>query len=94
VYGQELVVPLEFVVPSLRVISITNMTEQGTIQERLSQLMSMEEDMILVGFHQEVQKSRDKSWHDRNIKRKCFKEGYIVLLYNNKFFQHPRMLDY
>jgi transposase InsO family protein len=89
VYGQEAVVPLEFLVPSLRVAAITNMTERGTVQERLSQLMEMEEDRILAGFHQEVQKARDKSWHDRHIKRKSFKEGDLVLVYDSKFLQHP-----
>jgi transposase InsO family protein len=52
VYVQEAVVPLEFLVPSLRVGEITHMTEQGVVQERLNQLMTMEEEWILVGFHQ------------------------------------------
>jgi hypothetical protein len=56
VYGQEAVVPLEFLVPSMRIASITNMTERGVVQERLSQLFLMEEDSILERFHQEVQK--------------------------------------
>jgi hypothetical protein len=51
--------------------------------------MEMEEDRILVGFHQEVQKERDKAWHDRHIKRKSFKEGDLVLVYDSKFLQHP-----
>jgi hypothetical protein len=67
-------VPLELLVPSLQVTRITNMTERGAIQERLSQLMSMEEDRILAGFHQEVHKARDKSWHDQHIKKKSFNE--------------------
>ena len=50
--------------------------------------MEMEEDRILAGFHQEVQKTRDKSWHDRHIKRKSFKEGYLVLVYDSKSLQH------
>jgi len=37
------------------------MKEQGAVQERLSQLLEMEEDRILAGFHQELQKERDKS---------------------------------
>jgi hypothetical protein len=82
------VVPLEFSVPSLRVEIITNMTGRGTVHERLNQLMEMEEDKILAGFHQEVQKARDKSWHDRHIKNKSFKEGDLVLLYEKKKFQH------
>jgi hypothetical protein len=60
VYGQEVVVPLEFLIPGLCVEAITQMTERGIVQERLNQLLSMEEDRILVGFHQQVQKERDK----------------------------------
>jgi hypothetical protein len=89
VYGQEVVVPLEFLVPSLCVVTITNMKEQGALQERISQLMVMEEDGILAGFHQEVQKARDKAWNGRHIKRKSFKEGDLVLVYDSKFLHHP-----
>jgi hypothetical protein len=92
VYGQEAVVPLEFLVPILRVATITNITERGAVQESLSQLMLMEEDRILAGFHQEVQKSRDKAWHDRHIKRKSFNDGDLVLVYDIKSLQHPGKL--
>jgi hypothetical protein len=92
VYGQEEVVPSEFLVPSLCVATITNMIERGILQEMLSQMMMMDEDMILVGFHQEVHKVRDKSWHDRHIKRKNFKEGDLVLVYDSKSLQHPGKL--
>jgi hypothetical protein len=51
--------------------------------------MEMEEYMILVGFHQEVQKGREKYWHDKHIKRKSFKEGDLVLVYDSKSLQHP-----
>jgi hypothetical protein len=68
------------------------MTKQGTIEERLNQLMTMEEDQSLAGFHQQVHKARDKAWHDRHIKKKTFKEGDLVLMYDNKPFQHPGKL--
>jgi len=32
--------------------------------------MELEEDIILEGFHQEVQKAKDKAWHDKHIKKK------------------------
>jgi hypothetical protein len=51
--------------------------------------MKMKEDRIIAGFHQEVKKARDKAWHDKNMKRKSFKEGDLVLLYDSKFFHHP-----
>jgi hypothetical protein len=87
-YGHKAIVPLEFLVPSLCIAAITQMIERGAIQERLNQLLSMEEDRILAGFNQQVQKSRDKSWHDRHIKKRTFKEGDLVFLYDNKSFQH------
>jgi hypothetical protein len=54
--------------------------------------MTMEEDQILAGFHQQAQRARDKAWHDRHIKKKTFKEGDLVLMYDNKSFQHPGKL--
>jgi hypothetical protein len=50
--------------------------------------MIMEEDTILAGFHQEVQKAREKYWHEKHIKRKDFKEGDLVLVYDSKSLQH------
>jgi hypothetical protein len=50
--------------------------------------MVMEEDRILERFHQEVHKERDKSWHETHIKRKSFKEGDLVLVYDSKFIHH------
>jgi hypothetical protein len=70
------------------IATIKNMTERGASQERLKQLMELEEDMIVGGFHQEVNKEKDKSWNDRHIKEKKFKEGDLVLLYDNKHLQH------
>jgi len=52
----------------------------------------MEEDIILAGFHQEVQKERDKARNDRHIKRKIFKEGDLVLVYDSKSLQQPGKL--
>jgi hypothetical protein len=92
VYGQEAVVPLEFLIPSLSVAAITQMTERGAVQEIMNQLLSMEEDRILAGFHQQVKKAIDKAWHDHHIKRKTFKEGDLVFLYDSKALQHPGKL--
>jgi hypothetical protein len=85
VYGHEEVVPLEYLIPILCITSIANMIERGTTQEILDQLMELEEDKIIVDFHQEVQQEKDKSWHDRNTKKKNFKVGDLVLLYDNTY---------
>ena len=77
--------PMEYIVPSLRVAMLTYMAEEETLNERLLHLVGMEEDRFIAGFHQHVQKEREKAWHDRHIKYKAFKEGDLVLLYDSKF---------
>jgi hypothetical protein len=89
VYGLEAVVPMEYLVPSLRISSFIDMDDPGAIQERLSQLVELEEDIFIAGFHQQVQKEREKAYHDRHIEKKAFKQGYLVLVYDNKLIKHP-----
>ena len=52
-------------------------------------LVELEEDKFIVGFHLQVQKNREKSWHDTHIKNKAIKEGDLVLMYDNKFAWFP-----
>ena len=89
VYGQEEIIPLDYFLPSLCIATITNMIENGVGQEILAQLMELEEDIIMAGFHQYVHKEKDKEWHAKHIKKKNFKEGDLVLLYDSKYLQHP-----
>ena len=72
VYGLEAVVPMEYLVPSLRIATFTGMDDTGAIQNRLAQLVELEEDRFIAGFHQQVQKEREKAYHDRHIKKKSF----------------------
>ena len=48
-------------------------------------MVGLEEEHFIVRFHQQAQKEREQAWHDRHIKHKTFKEGHLVLLYENKF---------
>ena len=52
-------------------------------------MLALEEDRFIVGFHQKVQKAREKAWHDRHIKNKTFKIRDLVLLYDSKFIKFP-----
>jgi hypothetical protein len=90
VYGLEAIVPMDYLVPSLRIDTFTGMDDTGTIQERLAHLVKLEEDRFIARFHQHVQKEREKAYHDRNIKKKAFRQGDLVLVYDNKFIKNPR----
>ena len=64
--------PMEYIIPILRIAQITEMADTDTMNERLAQLIALEEDRFIVGFHQKVQKTREKAWHNRHIKSKIF----------------------
>jgi hypothetical protein len=81
---------MDFIVPILLVVVITDLSNFGAVEERLSQLLQLDEDRFVTGFHQQVQKAREKAWHDIHIKQKKFQVGDLVLLYDNKFMQHPQ----
>jgi hypothetical protein len=89
VYGLEVFVPMEYLVPILRIVSFTGMDDTRVVQERLTQLVELEKYRFIVGFHQQVQKEREKAYHDRHIKKKPFRQGDLVLVYESKFIKHP-----
>jgi hypothetical protein len=47
---------MEYLVPNLRIEAFTGMDDTGIVQERLTQLMELEEDGFIARFHQQVQK--------------------------------------
>ena len=46
--------PMEYVVPSLRIAMMTNMANEQTLNERLMHVVELEEDHFIAGFHQKV----------------------------------------
>jgi hypothetical protein len=51
VYGLEAVVPMEYLVPSLKITAFIDMDDTTVVQERLAQLVELEEDRFIAGFH-------------------------------------------
>ena len=70
---------------SLKIVALTDMADRETMEECLVQLLELEEDRFLAGFHQQVQKECNKAWHDQHIKLHIFKVNDLVLLYDRKF---------
>jgi hypothetical protein len=56
VYGLEAMVPMEYLVPSLIIVTFIGMDDTGIVQDRLAQLMELEEDRFIARFNQQVQK--------------------------------------
>ena len=51
VCGQEAVMPMEFILPSLHIAAITNLSNSSALEERLAQLVQLEENHFFAGFH-------------------------------------------
>ena len=64
------------------------MTDRDAVEQRLSQLVPMEEECLVVGFHKNIEKQRQKAWHDHHIQTKPFAIGGIFLLYDKFFLKH------
>ena len=56
--------PMEYIVPILIITAITKLTYVDAVEERLSQLVQLEEEHFVIGYHQNVEKERQKVWHD------------------------------
>jgi hypothetical protein len=51
VYGKEAVMPMDIILPSLCIAAITELSNSGAIEERLTHLVHIEEDCFVTGFH-------------------------------------------
>ena len=47
VFGLEVVVPMEYLVPSLRIAAFIGMDDTDAVQDRLAQLLELEEDRFI-----------------------------------------------
>ena len=88
VYGLEAVVPMEYLVPSLRVAAENRLSPEDSVNHRLDQLLGLEEDRLQSAYIAEIIQQRRQAWVNRNIKLKIFKEDDLVLLYNSKLGSH------
>ena len=50
-YGQEVVMPMEYIVPSLKIATLIDMADEEMVHERLLNLVELEEDRFVAGFH-------------------------------------------
>lgn len=91
-FGLEAVVPMEFMVPSLRIAVEERMPMEESREERILKLVTLEEERQLSILTAATVQRRRKAWADRQGKCKIFKEGDLVLIYNSKVGKHPGKL--
>ena len=92
VYGIEAVVPMEYVVPSLRLAVQHRLSPEDSILHRQRELLKLEEDRIQSAYAVEISQNRRQAWISRQVKFKIFQKGDWVMLYNSKLGPHPGKL--
>ena len=88
-YGLNAILPIEFLVPTLRVAKELEWTGHE-LSSRVDELEKLDETWLLAIAGMYAEKRRRKQWPDQNIKAQRFKEGDLVLLYTLK--KHKRKL--
>jgi hypothetical protein len=68
------------------------MSEDESVEHRVMELQELDETRFLADFHQSVEKSRHKDFHERHIKTKTFTQGNKVLIYDSRYQKHPGKL--
>ena len=51
VYGQEEIMPMEYIVPSLHITTFNNISKPYIMEEWLAQLVALEEEWFIANFH-------------------------------------------
>ena len=78
-FGQEAVVPVEFMVTSLQIAIDKRLREMESLRERLYQLNKLDECRLTSQWASEVAQTRRKAWYDKHLKRMKFHAGQLVL---------------
>ena len=89
VYGLNAILPIELLVPTLRVAANLEWTGHE-LSERINELEQLDEARLQALINIYAKKRRRKHWHDQNIKTKRFQQGDLVFLYTLK--KHKRKL--
>ena len=50
--------PMDQIVPSLCIAATMSMDDEAVLEDHLAQIVQLEEDHFVVGFHQHVEKDR------------------------------------
>lgn len=92
-FGLEAVVPMEYVVPSLRLVVTARPSPEDFVQSRMQKLLELDEKRLHSAWTAQIVQQRRKLFVDRNRKFRIFEVGDVVLLFNSRTGPHPGKLQ-
>ncbi|XP_059064226.1 uncharacterized protein LOC131856445 [Cryptomeria japonica] len=83
-YGQEAMVLVEFMVPSLRIGVENRLRDMESLRERLYALSKLDEKIMMAQWATEAAQQRWEVWHDKHLRQMKFTPGQLVLKFNER----------
>ena len=83
-FGQEAVVPAEFMILSLQIALANKLGDMESLRVRLHNLNKLEEKRLFAQWVTEVTQNRRKLWHIKHLKLSRFQLGQLVLKYDRR----------
>ena len=68
VYGLNVVLPIEFLMPTLGTTAAALQWDGHALSSRLSELQNLDETRLTAVHAMYVEKCRHKAWHDKNLR--------------------------